>query len=373
MFKGTPMQGKYDKVVETAKANNVPPSLMAGIIAHETGRGTSQMLSERNTPAGLMGKRGGLRFGSLDAGIEKAGESIAKNYIAGGGTIEGMQKSYASVGATNDPGGLNKGWAGGVAAMQGKLAGGDRQREASLGGAGTGEAGAQMGASEALAFARQHLGEHEIRNRSQLQSFFKSKGINIDPATTAWCAAFVNANLKSAGIKGTGSLAAGSFTNYGTAVAPGNIQPGDIGVVRGRSPRTGLEGKHVGLLTGESRMVNGRRQVEMLGGNQGEDNVNKKWYDEGSLHLRRAPAPVDRGPPDRGALDRRAMSRADGAKISGNVDVGVDFKNMPQGVTGTVQKRGDFVNTEQSTQRQMMNTPSGPSIGGSASPESFNI
>ena len=78
-------------------------------------------------------------------------------------------------------------------------------------------------------------------------------------------------------------------------------------------------------------------------------------------------------PLDRSALDRKSLSRADGAKISGNVDVGVDFKNMPQGVEGSVSKKGDFINTEQSTQRQMMNTPSGPSIGGSASPEMFSI
>jgi hypothetical protein len=126
MFKGTPMEGKYDKVVESAKANNIPPSLMAGVIAHETGMGTSAMLRDRNNPAGLMNPKTGMRTGqsfpSVDAGIEAAGKSIAKNYTAGGGTIEGMSKSYAPVGAANDPRGLNSGWAAGVTKFQSQLA-----------------------------------------------------------------------------------------------------------------------------------------------------------------------------------------------------------------------------------------------------------
>ena len=122
MFKGTPLEGKYDKVVETAKANNVPPSLMAGIMAHETGRGTSAMLQNKNNPAGIMDGSTGRSFSNVDAGIEQAGKTIAKNYQAGGGTIEGMQKSYAPIGAANDPRGLNSGWAAGVRKYQGQLA-----------------------------------------------------------------------------------------------------------------------------------------------------------------------------------------------------------------------------------------------------------
>jgi uncharacterized protein (TIGR02594 family) len=159
--------------------------------------------------------------------------------------------------------------------------------------------GGEMGGPAALAFARQHLGEDEIRDQSKLQDFFRSKGINVNPRTTAWCAAFVNANLQQAGIKGTGSLAAGSFTNYGTAVKPGEVQPGDIGVVRGRSPRTGIEGQHVGFLTGESRInpKTGQLEYKMLGGNQGgtasgQGGVSEQWRPASSLHLRRPPSPT---------------------------------------------------------------------------------
>jgi len=173
--------------------------------------------------------------------------------------------------------------------------------------------GSTMGPSQALAFARQHLGEHEIADRSKLQSFFAGKGIKIDPASTAWCAAFVNANLKQAGLKGTGSLAAGSFVpqrgfkGWGEAVDPSKgIQAGDVGVVRGISPRTGIEGKHVGMLTGQTRMVNGQLQVEMLAGNE-RDRVATSWRPASSLHIRRATAAEGAGgggqaqPPSGGA------------------------------------------------------------------------
>jgi len=150
--------------------------------------------------------------------------------------------------------------------------------------------GGELGPAAALAIARRHLGEHEIADQTKLSQFFRDQGIRVNPRTVPWCAAFVNAGLKAAGIKGTGSLAAGSFTNYGTAVPMGEVQPGDIGVVRGRSPRTGIEGRHVGFLTGETRMVNGRLQYKMVAGNE-RDGVRETWRDARSLHTRRPPAP----------------------------------------------------------------------------------
>jgi general stress protein YciG len=126
MFAGTPLAGQYDTLVRAAQANNVPPSLMAAIMAHETGRGTSAMLREKNNPAGLMdpktGAATGQSFGSIEEGIAEAGRRIGKNYRRGGGTIAGMAGIYAPVGAANDPRGLNRGWAAGVEGFQRRLA-----------------------------------------------------------------------------------------------------------------------------------------------------------------------------------------------------------------------------------------------------------
>ncbi|MBO4221952.1 hypothetical protein [Bradyrhizobium neotropicale] len=184
----------------------------------------------------------------------------------------------------------------------------------------------EMGAAAALAFASQHLGEDEIRDQTKLSSFFREQGIKINPATTAWCAAFVNANLEKAGVKGTGSLAAGSFTNYGKGVTADQVQAGDVGVVRGRSPRTGIEGTHVGFLTGNRRMRNGVLELEMLGGNQGgtasgKGGVSTQWRTASSLHLRHPNYPnLPNGQtagPGTGAGAGDTPAQADGASAGG--------------------------------------------------------
>jgi uncharacterized protein (TIGR02594 family) len=403
MFKGTPLEGQYDKVVEAAQANGVPPSTMAAIIAHETGQGTSKMLRERNNPAGLMDPKTGMMkgqsFASIGEGIDAAGRTIGKNYRRGGGTIGGMAGIYAPPGAANDPGGLNQGWAGGVNKFQNQLQSRDAPHGSDVGpgtGTGAGDArrpggsasgasppgagGGEMGPSQALAYARQHLGEDEIRDQGKLQSFFRSKNININPATTAWCAAFVNANLAEAGIKGTGSLAAGSFTKYGTAVKPGEVQPGDIGVVRGTSSRTGVEGQHVGFLTGESRTNprTGALEYKMLGGNQGgtasgQGGVSEQWRSASSLHLRRPPSPT--GQPvsgeGRAGLDRD-MGREITSRVHGTGKLSVDVK-APAGTKVDASGQGLFSKVEMDRQTQMEPARSGPPVSTPREPEQLSI
>lgn len=98
--------------------------------------------------------------------------------------------------------------------------------------------------------ASQYLGLHERTNRSTLRAV-----VRVDPAITAWCAAFVNAMLHQAGVRGTGSNQARSFLRYGVSTnAP---RKGDIVVV----------GRHVGFYEGHV-VRNGRTYVAVLGGNQ---------------------------------------------------------------------------------------------------------
>jgi uncharacterized protein (TIGR02594 family) len=129
-FKGTPLEGQADKVVAEAMKRGVPPELVAGIMAHETGKGTSRMLRERNNPAGLMDPKTGMstgqKFGTIEEGIAAAARTIAKNYERGGRSIGGMANIYAPQGAANDPGGLNRGWAAGVRKYADQFA--DRQQ-----------------------------------------------------------------------------------------------------------------------------------------------------------------------------------------------------------------------------------------------------
>jgi hypothetical protein len=140
MFGGTPLAGQYDTVVAEARKNGVSPALVAGIMAHETGKGTSAMLRERLNPAGLMDPKTnmmkGQTFGTIQEGIGAAARTIAKNYQRGGGTIEGMAGIYAPSGAANDPRGLNKGWSAGVSKFTQELTAPGSDVAAGGGGAG---------------------------------------------------------------------------------------------------------------------------------------------------------------------------------------------------------------------------------------------
>jgi len=107
--------------------------------------------------------------------------------------------------------------------------------------------------------AERLVGLHERKDRSTLQSMF-----NIDPAKIPWCAAFVNTVLEKAGLRGSGSLHAMSFADYGKRT--NNPKQGDIVVMR----------SHVGFFDGYE-YVNGTKYVRVLGGNQ-NNMVTKTYY-----------------------------------------------------------------------------------------------
>lgn len=129
---------------------------------------------------------------------------------------------------------------------------------------GTGGIGPQssLQPGSAMSVAKQFLGKHEGTDTAALASFFKkSGGQNLNPADTAWCAAFVNAALGATGQKGTGTLLARDFLKIGTATK--EPSEGDI-VVLSRGDPSGWQG-HVGFYAGKD--ANGN--IMVLGGNQG--------------------------------------------------------------------------------------------------------
>lgn len=135
--------------------------------------------------------------------------------------------------------------------------------------------------------AYKYIGLHEAKNNEQIREFLKKysvKGdIAIDPANTAWCAAFVNACERASGNTGNGKLNARSFLTYGTMVYDkdkklGNYKqaiPGDIVIFeRGGSTWQG----HVAYFRGFDKSSDGKILVRTLGGNQ-SDSVSVGWYD----------------------------------------------------------------------------------------------
>jgi uncharacterized protein (TIGR02594 family) len=123
-----------------------------------------------------------------------------------------------------------------------------------------------------LAAASSVLGAGE--KDAAVHDFLTTGGANLDPATTAWCAAFVNSAMQQSGIQGTGSNMARSFMDWGQPVD--QPQRGDVAVFARGDP-SGPYG-HVGLFEG----IGPDGKIQVLGGNQG-DSVSVAGFDPSSL------------------------------------------------------------------------------------------
>ena len=124
--------------------------------------------------------------------------------------------------------------------------------------------GSEDAATAPITRAAAYLGINENTGRETLKALFsKTIGEAVDPANTAWCAAFVNAVLRETGYQGTQSKLARSFLAYGQT--PETPSQGDIVVLkRGNSQIYG----HVGFFAGTEKR-NGETYIKVLGGNQG--------------------------------------------------------------------------------------------------------
>ena len=127
----------------------------------------------------------------------------------------------------------------------------------------TAERSAPVFGSKPITVASKYDGYTTQNNRRELITFLSEPfDTTVDPARTAWCAAFVNAVLRKSGYDTTDSLMARSFLNYGQVAK--KPEEGDIVVLkRGRSKTTG----HVGFFLGYDET---RQYIKVLGGNQGK-------------------------------------------------------------------------------------------------------
>ena len=136
------------------------------------------------------------------------------------------------------------------------------------------------------ALAAQGLNERE--NIELLKKYLQGQQIS-DPVSQAWCAAFVNASLASAGLQGSGSNLANSFQTYGTGVDDyKQTMKGDIVVnTRGGGPND--RNGHVMMATGNTRINpdTGTFEVEIVGGNEA-DAVRTRYVNPEGFMVRRA-------------------------------------------------------------------------------------
>jgi murein DD-endopeptidase MepM/ murein hydrolase activator NlpD len=105
--------GKGDAFIASSRKAGIDPVLLASIAFHETGKGTSKMVRERNNPGGLYNSSAGTFFTykTLEEGIDAMAQNLYKNYISQGlVTIDQIGSKYAPIGVSNDPNNLNAYW-----------------------------------------------------------------------------------------------------------------------------------------------------------------------------------------------------------------------------------------------------------------------
>ena len=140
-------------------------------------------------------------------------------------------------------------------------------------------------------------------------AYFKDSGNpGVMDDETAWCAAFVGAMLRRAGVKSTGALNARSYLDWGTPVDRKNAQPGDVVIFkRGSSSWQG----HVAFFVKDRGAL-----IDVLGGNQ-SNAVNVKGYQAAALlGIRRPPKATAKpaAPPKRPAQSDKPAAPPSPAK-----------------------------------------------------------
>jgi uncharacterized protein (TIGR02594 family) len=136
--------------------------------------------------------------------------------------------------------------------------------------------------ANAFDIAAQQIGLNETGQKVALQDYLQNGGQNLDPATTAWCAAFVNASIQQAGGQPTNKLNAKSYADWGTGVT--DPRRGDVAVFNRGDPN-GWQG-HVGFFDGYDE--NG--DIRVLGGNQGDSVSIASYSPDDLVGFRRAEA-----------------------------------------------------------------------------------
>lgn len=132
-----------------------------------------------------------------------------------------------------------------------------------------------------MSIARAEIGQKEVPgsgDNPRVVEYHASAG-GASPDSVPWCASFVNFCITQAGLVGTNSKAARSWTNWGRDA--GSLVPGCIVVLsRGADVTKG----HVGFCVGERP-----GWISLLGGNQ-SDAVNIADFPASRLVAKRLPA-----------------------------------------------------------------------------------
>jgi uncharacterized protein (TIGR02594 family) len=161
--------------------------------------------------------------------------------------------------------------------------------------------------NKAYQLALEQRGLREIpgaKHNPEVVKMFAEVGHSwVQDDETAWCAAFVGAMLKRAGMAQTGKLNARSYLDWGEPVEMSDAQPGDI-VVFWRGSRDGWQG-HVAFFVrweGDGLLVVGGNQMNAV-------NISKYPKDR-ILGIRRTPHVQEPKPSVAASKDRSTPAQS---------------------------------------------------------------
>lgn len=112
--------------LQVSSKNQIDPVILSSIAFHETGRGTSKAVKNKNNPGGLMSPKTGslMVFDSLEEGIDAMASNLYRLYISQGlVTIPMIGSKYAPIGVDNDPNNLNINWVPTVSSLANEFGG----------------------------------------------------------------------------------------------------------------------------------------------------------------------------------------------------------------------------------------------------------
>jgi hypothetical protein len=224
----------------------------------------------------------------------------------------------------------------------------DATTPARAGTPGTAEAAADFAAT------MNGLKDHDPVGHALLVRYLRSGGEGMDPATSDWCAAFVNASMHKAGLSGPkGADVATNWAKWGTHVDPADVRKGDVVITMGWGRRRLHPGElkgHVALATGGLTeegvpVIEGDVRVARGSGRAGH------MATTGFAHLHNIEI---RRPPERARADRAMVDKSTERDVhvetSGTLSANV---NGPRGAKVTVEGGGLFNKTEMSRQTPM--------------------
>ena len=186
--------------------------------------------------------------------------------------------------------------------------------------------------SGGTAAAFQHAASHLGQDKYQIQDYISENRGGVNAATTAWCSAFVNSSLASAGVEGSHSAVANSFQTWGRGLRQGeSVAQGDV-LLQTRGLGPGMPGGHVGMSTGKTRVgPNGQVQYEMLSGNSSTRTgaVALTWENANELMVRHSDAGENTAtaaapPPVKPSTPLTATAQADAAPTAPHTDAVAD-------------------------------------------------